>query len=347
MKNFTSVTSGNQSALPDNGTVRTMLEDLIMQIASPILILLCLVGNTFCFILIAQVCHVKDLVLHFRVISIANMIAVLATMLEIWLMHTFNLVLRDLSGFWCKSQNVINYSSGDLAIWLKVAVTLDRFIVVWWPFQAKKLATKSTWPVVIFLCTLSIIKNCSLLISRGLTDKNGTLVCESVTFIEFDKHIRPIIALITVNLIPIFLVLVLTVAIIVALTKHGAELDKMEENIDPNKRRRTPSGLDQSKKNLKTTIILTLTMSIAFVVFTTPMFIVISYQEVSKVKKDHPKFFFLLKSIFQVLLMCHHSLDFYLYCIVSRVWRKGLLNLWYSCKEIWKRYWVALLTHFA
>ena len=42
---------------------------------------------------------------------------------------------RDMNDFSCAFLTFMNYTWGDMAIWMVVAVDLERFVAVWWPLQ--------------------------------------------------------------------------------------------------------------------------------------------------------------------------------------------------------------------
>ena len=44
---------------------------------------------------------------------------------------------RDVNDFSCAFLTFMNYTWSDMAIWMVVAVDVERFVAVWWPLQVR------------------------------------------------------------------------------------------------------------------------------------------------------------------------------------------------------------------
>ncbi|XP_055955440.1 uncharacterized protein LOC130012150 [Patella vulgata] len=69
-------------------------------------------------------------------LAIADSLVLYIGLLRIWINELTGIDAMDLTNWLCKLTCVFGYFSSDFSVWLIIAVTVERFIVVCFPFKA-------------------------------------------------------------------------------------------------------------------------------------------------------------------------------------------------------------------
>ena len=204
-------------------------------------------------------------------------------------------------------QFVISFST-TLSAMCIVCVTADRFVAVWFPFQAKSLTSRKRAMVVITIVTVSLaaIFFPSLL---GLSS-NPTV----------QKNLAPFInggALIPVNIFysygPLVTLLCLNIAISVKLAFPGQMVKEGTRS--------------QMASQISKTIVTVLAVSFAFIICTVPLNVMFSLTASGVAITKDPLTLEIVYTTSRVLNLCNHSLNFFLYIFTSANFRRTLFDL--------------------
>jgi len=89
-------------------------------------------------------------------------------------------ILQDLSPAACKMEKLLDYTTGDIAIWCRVAFTLDRLVAVLMPLYMGRACGRpmSARLYVLVASVAAVAKNAHVLATRG-AEYRRLAVCRS------------------------------------------------------------------------------------------------------------------------------------------------------------------------
>ncbi len=221
----------------------------------------------------------------------------------------------------CTFGTFLHYSSGDFAIWLIVAVTVDRFIAVKYPFKAKTLCTfaKAKVVCVILLC-LSCIFNSYIFVTLRLVyvKELSVSICKAMsTYLYFERYIKPWYNIIGLIIIPGGSMIILNTIIIVTLWKHNKARQDLTNRHDAT----------VSRQVFRTTITL-LGVSFMFIILVCPCFVMFTIM---------PHITLSFKAIQNIvtislfLFNINYSCNIFLYVLTGKQFRDTLMKWFCGC----------------
>ncbi len=216
----------------------------------------------------------------------------------------------------CKFGKFLQYSSGDFAIWLVLAVTVDRFIAVKYPFKHKTFSTlsKAKW-ICVMLFFLACIFNSYLFVTRGLVIVSSSIapICGTLTSHSyFETYIRPWYNIIGLIIIPGGTMLILN-ALIVMVLWHESLSRKLDSPVSP--------------QVIRTTITL-LAVSMMFIVLVCPCFVMISFLPYLNLSSIGIQY---VITVCLALIYINHSCNIFLYVLTSKQFRDTLMKWFCGC----------------
>ena len=236
-----------------------------------------------------------------------------------------DVAFQELHPMACKFARFTQFMSGDMSVWLLVAVTVDRFVAVVLPTKANSFCiTRKARHICIGVWIAAILKNLHIFWTRGLevyTPREGvslTFVCGFPTYAHyrFERFVRPWIALTTLAIIPAIVILVLNICIIKALKKQS----KMRRE----KQRPESSNQIIDRRNVRQMTRMFLAVSIEYLILVPPIYLFLIIKPY--LNRQSPKFVF-AQSIIYAVQYVHYSINFYLWCLSGRGFRKEVRNL--------------------
>ncbi|ESN92487.1 hypothetical protein HELRODRAFT_194208 [Helobdella robusta] len=232
----------------------------------------------------------------------------------------------------CCLHRFINYSTGDISVWILVAFTMDRFIAVCFPFKKQLFCTPRKALLTVFICTLlAVFKNAHVFWTRGYVESKAK--CTKVSrYRTFEDTIRPYIVLVTVSLLPFFCILIFNGFIIHHLLKSsktkpksfsGRRVSAAKNSLSTGEAHNTEkeSG-KRDKKSFYQTTAMCLSVSFAFLVLYFPTIVVQICKESKEFDKNDT--FEVIRNISNMLPLVNHSINFYLYCLTGVRFRNEL-----------------------
>ncbi len=218
----------------------------------------------------------------------------------------------------CKFGKFFHYSSGDFAIWLVLAVTMDRFIVVKYPFKAKILCTLRRAKVVcVALLLLSCAFNSYLFITRDLITVNSSPlpICGILPqHAYFETYILPWYNIVGLVAIPGTTMFILNTLIVLTLWKQS----RIQQNLSNDVHGVT------SVQTVRTTITL-LAVSTMFVILVCPCFLILSLLSYINLNSVNIQY---TLSVCLTLIYINHSCNIFLYILTSQQFR-DTLKVWF------------------
>jgi hypothetical protein len=125
------------------------------KIIYPIIFIIGLIGNLLFSLLfsVTDLCQTSCAV-YFLLLSISDSIALIGGL------HHYLIIGYDVSvpnAAYCRARNLISYISMDMAAWMVVAISVDRFYKVKFPLQARVYCTRKLTIIVSSIITLILI----------------------------------------------------------------------------------------------------------------------------------------------------------------------------------------------
>lgn len=132
-----------------------LLKYLLVYIP-PVLIILGTFGNVVSFIVLRRRAMSKvSSYLYLASLAIADSLVLYIGLLRLWLDELTGVNFQDNSEWLCKLTMFLGYLASDLSVWLIIAVTVERYIVVCFPLRAFTMCnTNRAKLVIIFIVFL-------------------------------------------------------------------------------------------------------------------------------------------------------------------------------------------------
>ncbi|KAK6981880.1 FMRFamide receptor, partial [Biomphalaria glabrata] len=131
---------------------------LLYLYVSPVLLILGTLGNLFSFIILRRKQMLKvSSYLYLATLAIVDTVVLYCGLLRHWIRELAQVDIQDTSDGACKFIVTISYVSSDLSAWLITAVTVERYIVVCFPFRASSMCNVSRAKKVIALLIFIIL----------------------------------------------------------------------------------------------------------------------------------------------------------------------------------------------
>lgn len=300
------------------------LAEKIWLYLPPIFLVFGSAGNAFSFIIMRRkVLRVSSASFYLASLAIADTCVLYLSQIPAWVSTLTGTHVSNTGDFGCKIFTFSLFTSGDVAVWILLVVTVDRFISVRLPLKAKQLCTprRSRFAVGIIVL-IAVLKNVHLFVTKGVQlhgKLHGQCSYSHDDYKVFEEFVRPWIAFTLYAFIPISAMLVLNILIITGL--HSAR--KKRENLRGTARMQ----VQQDNKNTRIMTAMLLTVSIVFTVLVTPSIVVILVRAHWVVTAHDEARNNLLRAITDVLVATNHSINFFLYCLSGKTFRNQFKQL--------------------
>lgn len=289
-----------------------------------------LLGNFLSFLVLNRPAITRSKVssfVHMKILAMADSSVILCMCIPALVQSYANINLSLHSNSLCKLQDYMTFCSGDLAIWLLVAIAVDRTIAVTLPFKAKRICTpKKAILIDIILVITALLKNITLLFDELVVrvspnNSNETTVsCEAVgDLVYFDTKIRPWLSLVLYFFLPATMIFSCNVATSVALYRSQAEWNSKAQSYTTAPKSKSRSVSSSTKMMMVVTIALTVLLSPSIILYTFT-----NLCPTCKVPGLQKGFLFALTDI---LVITNHSINFLLYIISGRRFRREFIAM--------------------
>ena len=298
----------------------------VNDVGLPISLLVGVVGNTLAIITLVRMRNTSGT--YFLIALTLADFGVLTSWATFWLQHKFSPVFMNYYDYGCKIVLFVFYSSIHGSVSILVTMTAERFIVVWFPFQAKTICKKKNCIIAIVLVSVVILSiNSHNLFTRQLIHiGNGTSVCLESNIAKIDMphghfhvYVWPWIDATIYSFFPIISIFTLNTLIIGKIKSA----DKMTG-------KNTKESKSQSDQITKTLLI----VSFAFLILTSPIGIMLLVEKSWQFQDDPYQYavWRVLRSIAGLMECMNHSINFFLYCLGGERFRRAVARLFCSCR---------------
>ena len=311
---------------------------LIWRICPPFIFLFGAFGNLMTLLVMRRLRSTGSTMnVFFEALAVSDLIVLCLDTLPKWLSNVFGTTsIEDFHSVTCKLYKVLLYATGVLSPWLLVVLTLQRAASVLWPHRVNAVWTKRKSRILVTAMTVFIVLlHIHYLYGFEIVDscKNNILKCcpgKSDWYHWFHTIVWPWVDLLEFSLLP-FCLLVISNTILVwkllAFTREARRSLTTGQSAE--------AGQDSRDKKVSSLTVTLVTLSISFLILTTPLSIYLIIRPYvltpSLFMKD-----ITLTGIFDVfwamgniMWYTNSAVNFYLYCLTGTRFRaefKAIMN---------------------
>ncbi|KAK6180005.1 hypothetical protein SNE40_012230 [Patella caerulea] len=238
-----------------------------------------------------------------------------------WIRILTGFELLHVSNAACKGIMFLVYFCNHFSAWIIVAVTIERFLAVWFPLKAGTMCSVSRAKFGTFvIASVFILVNSHLfwtaeLVSTTSSMSSDHLMCIGYVYKTFVCKVFAWINLMLYTFLPFIVLLIFNILIIINLLKHRQVLTSTMTKDD-----------QQTRNNHRKLAITLLTISFVWIITTMPFTCHALLKPKSQSYHDIAVNF-LTKFICYCLFYTNHSINFCLYCITGQRFRHEMKKL--------------------
>ena len=226
------------------------------------------------------------------------------------------LTLTGCKAFFCMFRSAKIFSS-----WVVVLICIERFIVIWFPLQAKRILTRQTAAVLVWsLLCITYIFDGAWTITTNIT--NGVCIPNFQTAENKDYSTAFLIAgTVIYNVLPSLFLICLTPLTIFKLLRHRAKRLKM-----------TGANSHRTDETYRITRML-LAVTIAYLILVTPISVAhsVAFFSGDNIFQSTNENFIIFREIAQIGEQLNYVVNFFIYVIFNSTFRRNFLKV--ICKR--------------
>ncbi|XP_014784041.2 thyrotropin-releasing hormone receptor [Octopus bimaculoides] len=309
------------------------LHKILLLYVSPLLLVLGTFGNIFSVFVMRQRSIIRMTAYVYLInLAIADSVVLYIGLLRLWISELTGMDIRNQTSWLCKLVVFCGYVSSDFSVWLIIAVTIERYIVVCHPRKVNNFCTvqRAKW-VVCGLLLLFVAINIHFFWTISLNERNVdnkiSYYCSSRK--DFDYLVTvlwPWVDAFLYCFVPFGTILSLNTLIIrriVALSRGTIKMQSAQSNLLQVRRCHTDS-------NRKLTLML-LTLSFMLLLTTLPLAVslILAHFWNFSMSRDlaWAAKYQLTKTIAELMMYLNHSMNFILYCTMGRKFRQQVVRM--------------------
>ncbi|KAK2148427.1 hypothetical protein LSH36_498g00061 [Paralvinella palmiformis] len=302
----------------------------------PILILLGTIGNVLSVIILSRrSLRKQSTYFYLATLSSADTVVLYVGLLRIWLGEILGQDIRDRSDWSCRIISFLGYTISDFSGWLIIAVTLERFFAVRYPFRVSgSRGRQRALKVVGAMLLLMSLVNCHFFWSvRVVYMKHGdeyTAKCHCTEpYLKLIDDVWPWVDALIYSFLPFVVILVLNTLIIRQLVRARRRRVALSSAVTCRKCHAADGCRVSDRDGGKITVML-LVISLAFLVTTLPMNVALITSKF--LVKRRPDIGTLIRlrlvlTVTELLMYLNHSINFLLYCAAGHRFRAECVRL--------------------
>ena len=297
---------------------RTPLSDEMIEFLqlyfAPILLLIGTSGNILSFVVFSRpVLKHSPTSFYFRVLAVADNLSLNVGLWPKWMWDAFGILIYPVTDMSCRIQIYLGYTLPDCAVWVLVIMTVERMASVKWPHHGHIFTRRRLWmSVFITIFVLAVVNIPTFWI---VTENDGDMSmypCKAAHLV-LAYQIWPWFDLSIYSFLPF--VIMISCSIVIIKTVYNRRKTLLQ--------RGCRNGYKESKVITMTATLLTVTF--VFLLLTAPFAIyAITIQEIHGIVNiDYDLFYVFARSLRYV----NHAVNFFLYCLSGRHFRRELIYL--------------------
>lgn len=316
-------TFGNESQLSVSDFPDYRAAIVIWKWASPVLIVVGTLGNTASIIVLTRRSFRNSTCMFYlTVLSCADLLVLYTGLLRFWIRSAFSVDIRTLSIWSCKVHVFLVYFAMDLSSWVLMTVTLDRCILVCFPFRSRLFTTMKRAPYILTTLVLLLVLVNSHFFATVTVQNNHCTYKSRLSMVVW-----PWIDLVVCNLIPFLVMLFCSLLISRKILQTNKRVSVQRTRTISGESGSAPNDNSKAAKSSSVTIML-LIIIFSFFLLTLPLVgFNISYRYwIETATNSELATLELVRTTFSMLLYTNHVIHF-ICCLSGRRFRREVRNL--------------------
>ena len=302
------------------------LQHKLKLYVSPILLITGLIGNILSIIILRHSKKRSSINTYLSVLALADISVLIFGLLSTWVHEVSGVDVFRSRNALCKVWNWIAFSSSIFSVWLIVAITTERFIVVCFPLSAQRVCNKRrTKGIIIFILIFSLCLNAHFLFTTGIVNHESTRLCDALDgYKHFVRKIWSWMDAAVYFILPFLIISALNTVIVAKVVKAT----RRRRSLQQPKHDKSVGCDNRTRRDVKLNVML-LAVSITFCISSSPM-VVLMVTEVLFDENAPPEklaALFLARTICELLMYVNHAINFLLYCVSGGQFTETLIKL--------------------
>ena len=301
------------------------LDETIKAVSSYLSILIVVfgtVGNGLTLLMMtSRQCRKSSFTVYITALAVVDIIVLWVWPFSYWLFDTFEIDIEGSHSAICKLSTLMTYWGQQVASWLVVALTVERFYCTHFPIQTRFYCHQKTgMKVVSALITVLLLINSHILYGFTTIEAYGNdSVCgiESGVYEKFFTSYFSLIEIVLLFLIPGVVIVICNVATVVKVSRIGQQLNSAVS--------------EEIRGKVKQATIVTFIVSTTFIFLVGPLgiYVVIwpfAFSESADLYRDQfgSKEDMIVFAVVSTMAQIHHSVNFILYVASGTRFRQDL-----------------------
>ena len=200
----------------DRALAMTLLRTII-----PVIVLMGTVGNTLSFcVLLRRRMRSTPMYFYLTLLAVADTFVLYVSAFKVWIRAVTQFEVLHVSNVGCKLLMFILLCSFYMSAWLVVLVTLDRFLVIWFPFRGYMLMRiRQARLTAAVLAVVIAVYNAHVFWTMGLHQFGSAPTCDADDDNYFMMHVFEYLKLVSYCVVPFVAVIALNVGILVRINR--------------------------------------------------------------------------------------------------------------------------------
>ncbi|ELU14421.1 hypothetical protein CAPTEDRAFT_207119 [Capitella teleta] len=308
------------TAPPDNDDDRyyKIAEDLFIAV-SPIILIVGLVGNILTLVVMNRPSHRSSSVsIYLSTLAISDSLVLILDFINNWFKMNLDIKLLEMDETFCKFHRCFFDAVFTTSSWLILAVSIERFIAVWFPLKAKRLCTIKTARITCCVLPLLALACYAHRVPGWHLDKTGR--CNThPKHRNFQEIYVPWLSAVLYSYGPIVMLIVFNGLIVFRLKKMASKRDAMTSN-------------DKSSSQERRITITIVVICVAFILLTLPLALFYIFQFAMGEFFDQRPTTALAETIVLILGLSNHAVNFFLYVMSSAGFRAEVRRVVCFCR---------------
>ena len=310
----------------------------IAYYVTPVIIGLGIVGNTLSFS-VAMLKHNRSLPFGIYMAALACSDTFLLTVGQLYGWIMFHFLSLSMNKAKCQALLFLYQLGGNVGAWIIVALTFERYLLVCRATDHVRFRTvRNTYITVAIIVLVCIAKNIHYIFTAEfIADEGHDFMICAIGFERSDATIIfvQVVEMLFNSLIPFICILTLNGFIIYRLRKQANTRKKRLRN---NTAASSVSMLSSKtpRDSARGLTVMLVSVSMAFVCLTSPMFIYRFYFAFEQSACNEPKTlarYILVDNVLMLLYGSNFSINLLLYCVTGSLFREDLINIFKTLSE--------------
>ncbi|GAB1611194.1 thyrotropin-releasing hormone receptor-like [Argonauta hians] len=309
------------------------IHKILLLYVSPLLLVLGTFGNILSIFVMRQRSIIRMTAYVYLInLAIADSVVLYIGLLRLWISELTGMDIRNQTSWLCKLVVFSGYASSDFSVWLIIAVTIERYIVVCHPRKVNNFCTvqRAKW-VVCSLLVVFVAINFHFfwtisLIEKTIDNKVGFYCSSRKNFEYLVTVMWPWVDAFLYCFLPFAAILSLNTLIIrriVALSRGTIKMQSAQNNLLQVRR----CHLDSNRK--LTLMLLTLSFTLLLTTLPLAISLILTHFWNLNMSGDQASVakYQLTKTIAELMMYLNHSINFILYCTMEHKFRQQVMRM--------------------